>query len=238
MIKNLLIIILFTPFIACAQLIEPRLVVQQSEYDFGDVKEGESVSHVFVLTNSGGDLLKITGVQSSCGCTAANPEKKELGPGESTNIKVTFNTKGRRGVQTKFVTITTNDANNPEVKLKITCNVVVPVSDNANVPQLYLPETQHDFGVVPEGKVVDYIFKMKNTGSVNLKIKDIKTSCGCTAALISSDELKPGEEGTLKVQLDTAKRNGRMSRTITITSNDPRESVKVLTIYADVQKGQ
>ena len=69
-----------------------------------------------------------------------------------------------------------------------------------------------------------------------MKISDIKTSCGCTAALVSSEKLSPGEEGTLRVELDSKNRKGKMSRTITVKSNDPKEPTKVLTVYADIQQ--
>ena len=104
-------------------------------------------------------------------------------------------------------------------------------------PKIYFTETQHDFGVVKEGKVVDYEFKFSNKGKSTLEIKDIKTSCGCTAALVSEKKLMPGQVGTLKVELDTKNRTGKMSRSITITSNDPKEPDKILTIYAEVNKG-
>ena len=54
--------------------------------------------------------------------------------------------------------------------------------------------------------------------------------------LLSQDNIQPGQEGTLKVELDTKNRSGKMSRTITISSNDPKDPTKVLTIYADIVK--
>jgi hypothetical protein len=236
MIKNLLLaFFLFSP-ILFAQLIQPKLVLQQNEFDFGDIKQGDVVSHTFVISNNGGDLLKINNVQASCGCTAASPEKNELGPGESTNLTVKFNSAGRKGVQTKTVKIFSNDPVSPEKVLTIRCNVL-PTSDaSAGNPMIYVSETQHDFGKVNEGDKVDYTFTFVNKGSSNLIIKDIKTSCGCTAALLSVDNLAPGQEGTLKVELDTKNRSGKMSRTVTINSNDPKEPSKILTIYADIIK--
>jgi uncharacterized cupredoxin-like copper-binding protein len=214
----------------------PKLVLQQDEYDFGDINQGEKVTHVFILTNSGGDLLKITNVGSSCGCTAVMPEKNELGPGESTNLNVTFNSAGRFGKQKKLVTIESNDPDNPHSILTIKGKVVLPEEKNESYPVVHFFETQHDFGIVNEGKVVEYIFNFENSGSSQLKIKDVKTSCGCTAALVSSNILEPGEQGTLKVELDTSNRKGKMSRTVTIISNDPQDERKVLTVYADVKE--
>jgi hypothetical protein len=234
MIKNSLIAFFLISSIGFAQLLQPKLVLQQTSYDFGTVKQGEVATHDFVLSNSGGDLLKISNVTASCGCTAAAPEKKELAPGESTNLKVSFNSAGRQGKQNKTIRIYSNDPQNPEMVLTFTGTVVLPDANTNNPPVIYFPETDHDFGQVNEGDTVTYTFRFVNKGNSTLTIKDIKTSCGCTAALLSQDNLKPNQEGTVKVKLDTKNRSGKMSRTVTIQSNDPKDPAKVLTIYADI----
>lgn len=236
MIKNFLIVFFLFSSIMFAQLFQPTLILQQNSYDFGDIKQGEKVSHTFVLSNGGGDLLKISDVKASCGCTAAAPEKKELAPGESTNLVVTFNSAGRMGKQSKTIRIFSNDPENPELVLSFTGNVVSASQVSDGAPTIYFSETQHDFGKVNEGDKVNYTFNFANKGTSELKINDIKTSCGCTAALLSQDNLAPGQEGTLKVELNTQNRSGKMSRTVTISSNDPNDPAKILTIYADVVK--
>lgn len=236
MIKNLFVVFFLFSSIVFAQLFQPKLILQQTSFDFGDIKQGEKVSHTFVISNGGGDLLKISDVKASCGCTAAAPEKKELAPGESTNIVVTFNSTGRMGNQSKTIRINSNDPENPEMVLSFTGNVISASETSAGTPTIYFTETQHDFGKVNEGDKVNYTFNFANKGSSVLTIKDIKTSCGCTAALISQDNLTPGQEGTLKVELDTKNRSGKMSRTVTVNSNDPKDPAKVLTIYADIVK--
>jgi len=236
MIKDFLIVFFLFTSIISAQLFQPKLVLQQDSFDFGDITQGEKVSHTFVLSNGGGDALIISDVRASCGCTAAAPEKKELVPGESTNLLVTFNSANRKGIQHKTVRIFSNDPENPEMMLSITGNVVIASQQSSRTPMIYFPETQHDFGKVNEGDMVEYTFSFANKGSSVLTIKDIKTSCGCTAALVSQDNINPGQEGTLKVELNTKNRSGKMSRTVTISSNDPKDPSKILTIYADVVK--
>ena len=235
MIKNHLFVFFLFYSIGFAQLMQPKLVLQQSSFDFGDIKQGEIVSHTFVLTNSGGDLLKITNVQASCGCTAAVPEKSELAPGESTNLPVKFNSTGRMGIQKKTVKIFTNDPQSPEMTITIAGNVVTG-DQSGSVPAIYFPETQHDFGKVSEGEKVDYTFRFVNKGASELIIKDVKSSCGCTAALLNSSNIKPGQEGTIKVEFDTKNRSGKNSKTVTVQSNDPKDPTKILTIYADIIK--
>ena len=224
--------------ISFAQLLGPKAVIKQTEYDFKSIEQGKIVNHNFTITNTGGDLLKITDVRASCGCTAAKPDKSELKPGESTAIKVSFNSSGRLGPQVKFVYVNTNDPANNEIKLKITGDVVSLENSTVsnNLPKIYFPETQYDFGIVKEGAVVTHTFKFVNKGKATLDISDIKTSCGCTVASVSSKQIAPGKNGTMKIDLDTKNRQGKMSRTITITSNDPEEPTKIITISADVNK--
>lgn len=87
----------------------PVLSVDDPEFKFGKIKQGDKVDHVYVLTNSGKSDLHIRKVKASCGCTAVQPDKKVIGPGESVNIKTVFNSAGKVGAQNKTVTIITND---------------------------------------------------------------------------------------------------------------------------------
>jgi len=235
MIKNLLFVSFLFSSMIFAQMMQPKLIIQQNSFDFGAIKQGETVSHTFVLTNSGGDLLKINNVQASCGCTAAVPEKNELAPGESTNLPVRFNSTGRMGNQVKTVKIFSNDPQSPEMTITISGNVVAGEQSGA-VPTIYFSETQHDFGKVSEGEKINYTFRFSNKGQAVLIIKDVKSSCGCTAALLSTSNIKPGQEGTIKVEFDTKNRSGKNSKTVTVQSNDPKDPTKILTIYADIQK--
>ena len=74
--------IVFTSFGNAQFENEPKAVIRPMVYDFGDIVQDSVVTYYFVITNEGGDLLKITNVSASCGCTAVMPEKNELKPGE------------------------------------------------------------------------------------------------------------------------------------------------------------
>ncbi|MDD5434631.1 MAG: DUF1573 domain-containing protein [Nitrospira sp.] len=101
-------------------------------------------------------------------------------------------------------------------------------------PNIVFKEQAHDFGKVIQGKIVEYTFTFENRGTADLLISEVTTSCGCTAALVSNNTLKPGETGQIKVSYDSQGRAGKVERKITVVSNDPVERSKELSISATV----
>lgn len=97
--------------------IAPAINVDNVEFNFGKITQGAKVEHTYVLTNSGKSNLQIRKVKASCGCTAVQPEKNIIAPGESVNIKTVFNSAGKLGNQNKTVTIITNDPNKSKMIL-------------------------------------------------------------------------------------------------------------------------
>lgn len=92
-------------------------------YDFGTVTEGTEARHEYTLKNSGKSNLIIRKVKASCGCTAVEPAKTVLTPGESTTITAVFNTTGKTGRQSKTITVITNDPAASTVLLQISGEV-------------------------------------------------------------------------------------------------------------------
>jgi len=115
----------FTSFAFAQFKLEPKAVVKPMAYDFGDIIQDSVVTTYFVITNEGSDLLKIIKVSASCGCTAVMSEKNELKRGESTEIKVAFDSKEKFGKQNRTVYIETNDPKNPTTKIALTGNVLI-----------------------------------------------------------------------------------------------------------------
>jgi len=100
-----------------------RIFFPDNRHDFGDVKQGDVVTTNFSFTNKGKKELNILKVKTSCGCTVSEPEKSKLKPGESSNIKVSFNSAGKNGKEEKQITVYSNDPVNPEYTLKINAAV-------------------------------------------------------------------------------------------------------------------
>ena len=236
--KKIIFLFLIISTTIFAQFGNSKIVPNEKEFDFGDIIEGELVSHNFIIINGGTNTLKIDRVKASCGCTAAIPAKTELIPNDSTSIKVEFNSAGRRGLQKKYVYVFSNDPETPQLRLSFSANIVDNKDlKNSGKPSIKLSEYNHNFGSVKEGEILDYSISVTNNGDSNLEIKNIKSSCGCTAALMSEKNLKPKETGKLKIEFDTKNLSGQIARTITVYSNDPKHPTRVLTLIANIEKG-
>ncbi len=108
------------------------------------------------------------------------------------------------------------------------------VSLSRGFPRIHFDRDSYDFGKIVQGKIVEHTFTFKNIGTADLVIKEVTTSCGCTAALVSNNVIHPGERGAIKVSYDSQGRAIKVTRKIRVVTNDPVEPVKELTIIADV----
>lgn len=88
----------------------PAAVIEfsETEFDFGLIDSGEKVAYVFTFTNTGAEPLIITNAKGSCGCTVPFFPKVPIMPGETSEIEVEFDSKGKKGKQSKRVSITAN----------------------------------------------------------------------------------------------------------------------------------
>ncbi len=86
----------------------PVLTFPDTTYDFGMIKEGETVEHEFTFKNTGRSPLIVTGASSSCGCTVPTFTNEPVPPGGTGTLKVTFASAGKHGRVGKAVTVTSN----------------------------------------------------------------------------------------------------------------------------------
>jgi len=101
-------------------------------------------------------------------------------------------------------------------------------------PRIVFTEPVYDFGKVEQGEQVTHMFRFTNQGGQELRIESVKTSCGCTAAVISEDVIPPGKEGTISATFDTTHFSGEKAKGITVYSNDPLQPVAALTLQGEI----
>ena len=102
----------------------PAFSFEEEEFDFGDINQGDVVEHVFVFTNTGEAPLLITDAKATCGCTVPDYPKEPIAVGQTSQMKVRFDSKNKKGQQNKTVTITANTYPS-ETQIKIKAQVAV-----------------------------------------------------------------------------------------------------------------
>ena len=85
-----------------------KFAFEETLHNFGEVDEGAVVTHVYKFSNAGKVPMVITDARSTCGCTIPEWPKEPIEPGQSGQIEVRFNTKGKRNNQRKPIYITAN----------------------------------------------------------------------------------------------------------------------------------
>lgn len=101
-------------------------------------------------------------------------------------------------------------------------------------PRLVVPQPVFAFGTVERGATVEHTFTLRNGGDAELRIEQVKSSCGCTVGVASAREIPPGGEGRVTVTLDTARMAGTKTKTVTVYTNDPAAPASGLTLTGQV----
>jgi hypothetical protein len=103
----------------------PRIQFETPVYDFGRAQSGDQVKYSYVFTNTGDQVLEISGVQA-CGCITAN-WTKSVQPGKTGSVPISFNSASYMGPVIKAVNVTCNDKAHPQTSLQFKGTVWKPV---------------------------------------------------------------------------------------------------------------
>ncbi|MCE7934534.1 MAG: DUF1573 domain-containing protein [Chlorobi bacterium CHB2] len=97
----------------------PKIEIVGGELvDWGKTAPG-TLKRTVQIVNNGGDTLKISKVQPSCGCTTAPLSKENLRPGDTATLDISLNTPTHAGETSKTITIMSNDSLRPSVMLRL-----------------------------------------------------------------------------------------------------------------------
>jgi len=202
-----------------------RIEFTETTFDFGTMYQNEEVTHLFTFRNVGGAPLKIGKVKSSCGCTAAMPEKRELLPGGQTNLKVTFRSGSMRDRIVKHVYVDSNDPVEPRITLTIRGEVQIEVEVSPRgvyVGKLQVGETvRRTVEVTPVG--VD-TFKILSTSVDNPAVE--------VGRPLPLDDKRPGYK--LVIELGPLKEPGRINAKVTVHTDLAHTKEFQISVYGKV----
>ena len=183
------------------------------------ITEKQAVGH-FKYQNTGDKPIKFKSVKASCGCTAAQSQKDQVGPGEKGEITATFSIGDRVGQQVKTVSVETDDPAHPVTQLTL----------KTNIPQLLEIIPNFVFwqaGENPGPKIV--IAKAgKDTPIKNLEV--VSTNPQMFEAKVE----KGPDAGDFRIVIQPKATNVSAYSTVTVKTDYPKESPKTYFVTARV----
>lgn len=192
----------------------PSIHFPEQQHDFGTILATETVRHEFKVVNRGDAPLVLTKARATCGCTVASFTRTSIPPGGEGAVTVSFSPGKRRNEQQKSVTVSSNDPENPSVKISIRA-FVEPVFD-------------FESPVLDIGKVG---WKDRAAKTMSIRVRDAETvkvtGIESTSEFISArmlDETGKDERSRLlimEVSLAPGLPTGRISESITVHTDLP-----------------
>ncbi len=85
----------------------------------------------------------------------------------------------------------------------------------------FVPESEHDFGVLNRFQKGQHDFVVENRGTENLTLKVNGTSCTCTGVDISNKNVKPGEKSIITVHWNAENSQLTFTQSAALLTNDP-----------------
>ncbi|MDR6159851.1 hypothetical protein QF023_003367 [Chryseobacterium sp. SLBN-27] len=98
------------------------IALSESNFDFGKIKKGDKVEHIYEITNTGTNPLVISEVKPGCGCTAPDFTKETIMPGKKGKITLHFDSTNFDGNVNKYADVFANVEKAP-IKLTFTANI-------------------------------------------------------------------------------------------------------------------
>lgn len=202
----------------------------------------QTITDTIGVYNFGANPIKLTfnGIPNHL---TVKVEPETLKPQQQGKITITFDTNKRNEwgfVVDRFSILVNNEA--PQNNLiSVSANIEEDFSkfteeQLAKAPQISFVELNKDFGNVKEGESINHEFVFRNTGKSDLIIRKIKASCGCTTVNPKVTVIKPGESSSLSATFRTSGFTGRQSKSITVITNDPKNSTQTLRLSGTVTK--
>ncbi|MFP4082074.1 MAG: DUF1573 domain-containing protein [Candidatus Aminicenantes bacterium] len=223
------LVMLFLGLSACllSQENGPRIKFKEDSWDFGRIKQGEEVTHVFSFSNQGDAPLVINRVKTSCGCTAALVSSKKIEPQQKGELEVTFNSRGYEGQVSKYIYVETNDPVKPRTQLTVSARIDVPPR-----PRIDLDSYSIDVGLILEGEEIQARTKIRNRGELELRVE-----CSHRNAQFYEKEkevsfplkISAGHEKEVEIRIPPPQKSGLIREYVLVKSNDPRR--ETLSLY-------
>ena len=203
----------------------PRIAVETQDFNFGRIWQGEKLDHVFGIRNDGSAPLVIGQVRTSCGCTVALLSDRQLAPGASAQVRVTFDSSRFYGPVVKTIYLFSNDPLRRVTQLYLRGTVR---------PEVRFEPPRLDLGSLPPAEPTVVRVQVVNQGDRELIFDYLQRTLSEVKATLSRRRLAPGQSAELTVTIIPRKGQRRLDGSILLRAEGLRIPELTLPLHASV----
>lgn len=211
-----------------AELRAQDIVAANDVVDCGQVEYNVPVTAEFELINNGKKSLRISEVQTSCGCMVADYPQQAIQSGEKFLVRVTFDSR-QMGHFDKFADVCTERSDTP-LMLRMKGVVVREVKDYSGdypyqIGALLADKNTLEFNDVNSGESPQLKIHIRNTGGETVE-PVVMHLPDYLEADVSPSKIKSGRAGVVTITLDSKKLdNLGLTETKVFLGSKPGEKV-------------
>lgn len=199
----------------------PRVEVRNPHVNFGERMDTEIASCTYVISNRGNLSLRLGSIHSSCGCTDIRLPSQVIAPGNSVEMEVDVDLRGRSGVFTGELLIETNDPRQRELRLSFQAMVASSIE-------------------ISPRHVFFRALGREDTATISstVRFKDEPTSIGSVLSRadfidVEFDEVEPGREYRIDVSTVPPLGEGRVNTDI-IVKDESGEKIFDIPVWIQI----
>ncbi|MEI6694834.1 MAG: DUF1573 domain-containing protein [Bacteroidota bacterium] len=206
----------------------------KNSLDIGEIKNSKKKSDTLYISNDSKKIITLATYELNPAYADIKFSSAEIKPSALEKITVTYDASLRNtfGKTKDTLYIQTNDEVNSLKEIYIKADIVEDFSRIKPeklklAPEAYLVNTTYDFRYVKKGIDVKTIFNIKNKGKTQLVIRKVDSSCDCIKTTYA-DKIRFDRDSPIEVIMNTTHLKGNIHETITLITNDPKNSRIVL----------
>jgi hypothetical protein len=194
----------------------PKAIFYEAIHDFGTVLQGNTITHIFKLKNSGNEELKLKNPKITGKSTTVRFQNS-LQPGQDMEITLKIDTNNLIGEVETGVIFSTNDPQNPEIELKMS-GLIKPIIDVRPMADVFFS--------VYKGKSTEKSVTIINNYKDPLQINKIESNSDRFSHQLKT--IKEGHEYKLLVKVNPKASLGRtMEKVVLFTNNEKMPQLQI-----------
>ncbi len=200
-------------------VLRAELVWEKTEIEKEIPAGAEILEASFRFKNTGKEEITVKSVNSNCGCTTAELEKREYKEGESGEIKVVFEIGERVGFQEKNISVMTDEKSNGSYVLTL----------KTNVPEILKMEQRLVVWKEDEA-MVEKTVKLE----LNRTLPDVNVKAECRESKLAVVLSEPDENGVYLLKLKPQQTKEPIRATIRLVVSWGEGKKRTFSVYTRI----